>query len=68
MKARPDSTPLLASIRCPATIVWSEEDTVIPRADAEAMHAAIQGSRLVVLPGAGHLSNLEASITKELVT
>jgi pimeloyl-ACP methyl ester carboxylesterase len=67
MKARPDSTPLLASIRCPTTVVWSEEDTVIPRADAEAMHAAIAGSRMVVLPRAGHLSNLETSLTPELV-
>jgi pimeloyl-ACP methyl ester carboxylesterase len=67
MKARPDSTPDLASIRCPTTVVCGDEDTVIPRAEAEAMHAAIDGSRLVVLPRAGHLSNLETNLTPHLV-
>jgi pimeloyl-ACP methyl ester carboxylesterase len=66
MQARPDSTPLLASIRCPTTVIWSDEDVVIPRADAEAMHAAIPGSRIVVLRGAGHLSNLETNLTSHL--
>lgn len=67
LKTRPDSTSLLPSIKCPTVIIWGEEDTVIPRADADAMHAAIPGSRLVVLPRTGHLANLEANITAQLV-
>lgn len=67
LKTRPDSTSLLPSIKCPTTIIWGEEDTVIPRADADAMHAAIPGSRLVILPRTGHLANLEANITAQLV-
>jgi pimeloyl-ACP methyl ester carboxylesterase len=67
LKTRPDSTPLLSSISCPAAIIWGDEDVVIPRADVDAMHARISGSRLVVLPRAGHLVNLEANITAQLV-
>ncbi len=60
LKIRPDSTALLGEITCETTIVHGAEDTIIPIADAEAMHAGIDGSRLVILPRAGHLSNLEA--------
>ena len=60
MAARPDSTPLLATIDVPTLIVVGTEDGLTPPSDARAMHAAIAGSQLVELPGAGHLSNLEA--------
>jgi 3-oxoadipate enol-lactonase len=60
MRDRPDSTPLLGTIRCPALILCGEEDTLTPPPASEAMHRAIPGSRLVILPRAGHLSNLEA--------
>jgi 3-oxoadipate enol-lactonase len=59
MRDRPDSTPLLERLACSVTIVHGGEDALIPVSEAEAMHAAIPGSRLVVLPRAGHLSNLE---------
>jgi pimeloyl-ACP methyl ester carboxylesterase len=61
MAARPDSTPLLATIAIPTLIVVGAEDGLTPPSDARAMHAAIAGSQLVELPGAGHLANLEAS-------
>jgi 3-oxoadipate enol-lactonase len=59
LKDRPDSTRLLGSISCPTTIVCGAEDTLTPPSDSEAMHRAIAHSRLVILPRAGHLSNLE---------
>jgi pimeloyl-ACP methyl ester carboxylesterase len=59
LKTRPDSTPLLDTISCPALVIAGEEDVIIPVTEAEAMHQAIRGSLLVVLPKAGHLSNLE---------
>jgi 3-oxoadipate enol-lactonase len=59
MLDRPDSTPLLGTIAVPTLIVVGEEDAMTPPAESEAMHAAIYGSTLVRLPGAGHLSNLE---------
>lgn len=60
LRDRPDRTPLLKSISCPTLIIAGEEDTIIPRTDAGAMHEGIGQSQLVVLPRAGHLGNLEA--------
>lgn len=59
LMSRPDSTPLLASIRVPTLIVVGDEDTITPPSAAESMHARIAGSELVRIPAAGHLSNLE---------
>jgi len=59
MMTRPDSTPLLAAIACPTLVVVGEEDVITPVPDATALHDAIPGSRLAVLPEAGHLPNLE---------
>lgn len=59
LMTRPDSTPQLSTIHVPTLIVVGEEDTVTPRAAAEEMHRGIAGSELVVVPAAGHLSNLE---------
>lgn len=56
---RPDSTPLLDTIRVPTLIIVGEEDVVTPRVLSEGMHRAIAGSQLVTIPKAGHLPNLE---------
>ena len=60
LMTRPDSTPLLASIRCPTLIIVGAEDTLTPPALSEQMQRAIAGSQLVIIPAAGHLTNLEA--------
>jgi pimeloyl-ACP methyl ester carboxylesterase len=59
MMTRPDSTPQLVGIRCPALIVVGSEDAVTPPTVSEHMHRSIPGSELAVIPAAGHLSNLE---------
>lgn len=59
MAVRRDQTDLLPSINIPTLIVVGSEDAVTPPADAEAMSAKIEGSRLFVVEGAGHLSNVE---------
>jgi pimeloyl-ACP methyl ester carboxylesterase len=59
MRDRPDSTRMLDRISCATLIIASDEDVVTPLADAEQMQQHIPRSRLVVLHGAGHLSNLE---------
>jgi pimeloyl-ACP methyl ester carboxylesterase len=59
LMTRADSTPLLSTIHVPTLIVVGEADTLTPPALSEEMHRAIAGSELVVVPGAGHLSNLE---------
>lgn len=60
MRDRPDSTSSLASITCPTWIVTGDEDALVAPSESDAMHQAIAGSHLVVLPHVGHLSNLEA--------
>ena len=60
MIGRPDSRPLLAKIAVPSLVLCGDEDQLTPPSDSQALHAGIAGSRLVMLPGAGHLSNLEA--------
>jgi pimeloyl-ACP methyl ester carboxylesterase len=59
LMTRPDSTSLLSSIHCPTLVIVGEQDTLTPPALSEQMHKAIAGSEYVVIPRAGHLSNLE---------
>jgi 3-oxoadipate enol-lactonase len=59
MMARPDSTEMLGSIDVPTAIIVGEEDALTPPKDARAMQAEIERSRLEVISGAGHLSNIE---------
>lgn len=56
---RPDSKPTLATITVPTLILVGAEDSITPPAEAKAMQTAIPGSKLVEIPGAGHLSNIE---------
>ena len=56
---RPDSTPLLATIAVPTLIVVGEDDKATPVDSARKMYEAVKGSTLVIIPEAGHLSNLE---------
>jgi 3-oxoadipate enol-lactonase len=49
----------LSSITVPTAIVVGEEDYATPPAMAQAMHDAIAGSTLKVLPGVRHLTPLE---------
>ncbi len=59
MIARADSTPLLPTIDVPTLIICGEEDVLTPPKESRAMQAAIPGSRLEIIPGAGHVSNIE---------
>jgi 3-oxoadipate enol-lactonase len=47
------------TVRVPAMIVGSELDQSTPPALARELHAAIDGSELVMIPDAAHLSNVE---------
>ncbi len=59
MAARPDRTALLRFATTPVLILSGSADVLIPPSDSEAMHALIPNSRLVIIPDAGHLSNLD---------
>jgi pimeloyl-ACP methyl ester carboxylesterase len=56
---RPDSTDLLSSISIPTLVIVGQEDALTTPADAERIARGIPGAQLVVIPNAGHLSNLE---------
>lgn len=59
MAARPDRTAVLATFDGPAVVVVGAEDALTPVEEAEHMVSAAQHGRLVVVPGAGHLSSAE---------
>jgi 3-oxoadipate enol-lactonase len=56
---RPDSTDLLRTIRIPVLVIVGADDVLTPKSDAERIVKGIEGAVLVVIPDAGHLSNLE---------
>jgi pimeloyl-ACP methyl ester carboxylesterase len=60
LRDRPDATPQLAAIRVPTLVIAGEEDVVTPVGDARQLKAGIADATLVILPAAGHLSNLES--------
>jgi len=57
--SRPDSRPLLASIRCPTLVIVGDGDELTPPELAREICTGIAGARLVVVPECGHLSTLE---------
>jgi 3-oxoadipate enol-lactonase len=59
MKQRPDATSGLAGIAVPTLVVVGEDDSITPPAAAEALAEGIPGARLILVPAAGHLANLE---------
>jgi len=60
MRERPDSTLLLGKIKVPTLVIGGEEDGISSPEVMGAMAEKIPDSRHVTLPGAGHLSNVEA--------
>ena len=60
MAARPDSLDTLRKVDVPAVVILGEEDQLASRDDAEAMVEALPQGQLVLIPGAGHLSAVEA--------
>jgi pimeloyl-ACP methyl ester carboxylesterase len=59
LRDRPDATPALGRIRFRTLVLVGENDAITPPAIAQSLVAKISGSKLVTIPGAGHLSNLE---------
>lgn len=65
---RADSRPTLAEVKCPTLVLVGEQDALTPVEVAREMAGGIEGSRLAVLSGSGHLSTMEApdAVTAEL--
>jgi pimeloyl-ACP methyl ester carboxylesterase len=55
-----DLRDILPHIKVPSLLVYGDTDERAPLAVADELHTAIPGSTLIVLPGAGHLCNIEA--------
>jgi pimeloyl-ACP methyl ester carboxylesterase len=57
--SRPDSRPLLASIRCPTLVLVGDGDLATPPELNKEIADGIPGARYVVVPDCGHLSTVE---------
>jgi 3-oxoadipate enol-lactonase len=55
-----DHRPDLGGIKVPTLVVWGADDGIFAREQAQFLADAIPEGQLVVLPDAGHYSNLEA--------
>jgi pimeloyl-ACP methyl ester carboxylesterase len=55
-----DVRDVLPRIDVPTLLLYGDQDVRAPRAVAEALHASITGSNLMMLPGVGHVCNVEA--------
>jgi len=59
MASRPDATPSLARIACPAVVFAGRQDQIVPADESEAMAKAIPGAKLVWCETSGHVPMLE---------
>lgn len=60
--AEMDTRELLPTIDVPTLLLWGDDDRRSPAHIAEQFHATIPGSELVIIPGAGHVSNMEQPV------
>jgi len=56
-----DTADRLGRIACPTLVIAGEEDTIFFREHHEMLAAGIPGARLVVLPKAGHMPQVETT-------
>ncbi|HYY32362.1 MAG TPA: alpha/beta fold hydrolase [Gaiellaceae bacterium] len=68
LRDRPDSRKTASSVNVPALVVVGDHDQLTPPGEAEELAGLLPTARLVVLPGAGHLTPLErpAELNEEI--
>lgn len=54
-----DSTSIYSKIKTPITVLFGDQDILLPRKDAEEIVTLVPGSRFVLVEGAGHCLNVE---------
>jgi pimeloyl-ACP methyl ester carboxylesterase len=59
LMAEADQRDLLSRIAVPTLLIWGELDARAPLTVAHQFETAVPDATLVVIPGAGHMSNLE---------
>ena len=60
LMAETDQRDLLPSVMAPTLLIWGELDVRSPLSVAHQFERELPNARLVVIPGCGHVSNLEA--------
>jgi pimeloyl-ACP methyl ester carboxylesterase len=60
MARRADTRPALSRFAGPTLVVVGDQDPITPPAKAQELAGLVPSAELVTIPGAGHLSNLEA--------
>jgi pimeloyl-ACP methyl ester carboxylesterase len=56
-----DLRDVLPQVQVPTLLLYGDEDMRAPPSVGHALHAAIPNSKLVVMPGVGHVSSVEAA-------
>jgi pimeloyl-ACP methyl ester carboxylesterase len=66
---RPPTFTRLSQVVAPTLVLIGEFDTHEFRAAADALHEGIAGSRKIVIPDAGHMSNMDepVAVTREIL-
>jgi pimeloyl-ACP methyl ester carboxylesterase len=60
MALRRDSSESLRAVSVPTLVIVGAEDALTPPIEASAINMAVAGSYVAMMPGAGHMSSLEA--------
>jgi pimeloyl-ACP methyl ester carboxylesterase len=58
--AQADLRDVLPRVAVPTLLLYGDQDVRAPANVADDIHAGIHGSKLVVIPGAGHICNIDA--------
>jgi len=61
LRDRPDRSGEAARIACPCLVLVGVDDQITPAAEMKTLAHSLPYARFVALPGAGHLSNVEAT-------
>ena len=59
LMAEADQSDVLTRIAVPTLLIWGEQDVRSPLSVARTFEQSIPRAQLVVIPGCGHVSNLE---------
>jgi 3-oxoadipate enol-lactonase len=59
LASRTDTTAVLPQIKVPTLVLVGDQDPITPPSAAQAIHKAVAGSQLHIIPNAAHMSNLE---------
>ncbi len=48
-----------ADLKLPTTVIWGDQDTLTPLAQGQDIQSLITGSRIAIMPGIGHIPQVE---------